>query len=81
MTNEVTKVFSDMPNEELAQAIQEMREDSHKGIIREEGIVRQTCKKVHDIVGGNVYEHLLMVQFSILQEAAYRFTPTVRFMS
>jgi hypothetical protein len=30
---------------------------------------------VHDIVGGGVYDHLLMVQLSILQEAAYRFTP------
>jgi hypothetical protein len=77
MINEVTRVFSDMANEDLALAIQEMREDGPKGIVRQDGIVRQICKQVHRIVGGNAYEHLAMTQYSILQEAAYRFTPTM----
>ena len=76
MFNQVKKIFSDMSNEELSQVIQEMKEDGPQGIIRE-GIVREKCKMVQDMVGGNTYEHLLMVQFSILQEAAYRFTPTM----
>ena len=75
MINEVTKVFTDMTDVELSQAIREMKEDESKGIIREQGIVRAKCKMVHAIVGGNVYEHLMMVQFSILREAAHRFTP------
>jgi hypothetical protein len=77
MANEVTKVFSDMSNEELVQVIQEMKEDGPQGIIRVEGIIREKCKMVHNIVGGNIYEHMMIVQYSILQEAAYRFTPTM----
>lgn len=75
MINEVTKIYIDMTDLELSKAIQEMKEDNLKGIIREDGVVRQKCKMVQDIVGGNRYEHLMMVQFAILQEAAYRFTP------
>ena len=77
MINEVTRVFSDMTDEELVLVIDEMREDDPMGIIRENGIVRSKCKMVHAIVGGNVYEHLTMVQVSIMKEAAYRFTPTM----
>lgn len=77
MVNEVTKIFSDMTDEELVLVIDEMREDAPKGIIRENGIVRSKCKMVHEIVGGNTYEHMMTVQFSILAEAAYRFTPTM----
>jgi hypothetical protein len=77
MPNQVTKIFSDMSDEELVVVIQEMKEDGLQGIIRMEGIVREKCKMVQEITGGNAYEHLMMAQFSILQEAAYRFTPTM----
>ena len=77
MRNKVTKIFSDMTDEELVLVIDEMKEDTPQGIIRENGIIRSKCKMVHDIVGGNTYEHMMMVQVSILQEAAYRFTPTM----
>lgn len=77
MENKVTKIFSDMTDEELVLVIDEMKEDTPQGIIRENGIIRSKCKMVHDIVGGNTYEHMMMVQVSILQEAAYRFTPTM----
>jgi hypothetical protein len=76
MINEVTKVFSEMTDLELVQAVQEIKEDSPQGIIRE-GLVREKCKMVHQIVGGNVYEHLLLAEVSILREAAYRFTPNL----
>ena len=77
MINEVTKIFSDMTDEELVLVIDEMREDGPQGFVRTKGIVREKCQRVHEIVGGNTYEHLMMVQMSILQEAAYRFTPTM----
>ena len=77
MTNKVTKIFSDMTDEELVLVIAEMKEDDPQGIIRENGIVRSKCKIVHNITGGNIYEHLMMVQISIIKEAAYRFTPTM----
>ena len=47
MTNKVTKIFSDMTDEELVLVIDEMREDDPLGIIRENGIVRSKCKMVH----------------------------------
>lgn len=78
MINEVTKVFSDMTDLELSHAIREMKEDGPKGIIRENGVVREKCKMVQIITGATTaYEHLMMTQFSILQEAAYRFTPNL----
>lgn len=77
MVNEVTKVFSEMSDEELAQVIQEMKEDGPQGIIRMEGIIREKCAMVQKIAGGETYERMMMVQFSILQEAAYRFTPKI----
>lgn len=76
--NEVTKIFTEMTDLELSQAIKEMKEDGPLGIIRMGGVVREKCSLVHKTIGGNVYEHLMMVQFSILQEAAYRFTPTLK---
>jgi hypothetical protein len=76
MINEVTKVFTEMTDLELAQAIREMKEDGPLGIIRE-GVVRERCRMVNQIVGGNVYDQLMMTQFSILQEAAYRFAPNL----
>ena len=78
MANEVTKIFNSMTDLELIQAIKELKEDNPQGIIRESGIVREKCKMVHDIIGGTVYEQMTMVKFSILQEAAYRFTPNIK---
>jgi hypothetical protein len=77
MGNDVTKIFTDMTDLELSQAIREMKEDGPQGIIRDEGVVRERSKMVSEITGGNVYEHLFMTQFSILQEAAYRFAPNL----
>ena len=77
MENAVTKVFSDMTDLELAQAVREMKEDGPQGFVRTEGVVRERCKMVNDIVGGNVYAHLMMTQMSIYKEAAERFTPNL----
>jgi hypothetical protein len=77
MNNQVTKIFTDMTDMELSQVITEIKEDSPQGIIRMDGVIRDKCRMVYEIVGGGVYDHLLMVQLSILQEAAYRFTPTL----
>ena len=64
-----------MTDMELSKVISEIKEDSPQGIIRMDSIIRDKCKMVHEIVGGGVYDHMLMVQVSIIQEAAYRFTP------
>ncbi len=76
MENEVKKVFENMSDSELSQAIYEMKKDGSQGIIREEGVIQNKCKIVREIAGGTYQQHLMMVQVSILQEAAYRFTPS-----
>jgi hypothetical protein len=68
MNNQVTKIFTDMTDMELSQVITEIKEDSPQGIIRMDGVIRDKCRMVHEIVGGGVYDHLLMVQLSILQK-------------
>jgi len=50
MENAVTKVFSDMTDLELAQAVREMKEDGPQGFVRTEGVVRERCKMVNEIV-------------------------------
>jgi len=77
MNNQVTKIFEDTTDMELSQFVQEMKEDSPQGIIRMDGVVRNKCRMVYDIIGGGVYDHMLMVQLSLLTEAAYRFTPSI----
>jgi hypothetical protein len=75
MNNQVTEIFTNTTDMELSQFVQEMKEDNPQGIIRMDGIVRDKCRMVHEIVGGGIYEHMLMVQLSLFTEAAYRFTP------
>ena len=77
MRNKVTKIFSDMTDEELVLVIDEMRKTPHKVLSVRMVLFVLNVKWIHAIVGGNVYEHLTMVQVSIMKEAAYRFTPTM----
>jgi hypothetical protein len=77
MKNRVTEVFSSMSDMDLMKALVEMREDEPKGVFRQDGVVRDICQKIHDIIGGNTYEHSTLVVNSIYKEAAYRFQPKV----
>jgi len=67
-----------MTDLELAQGGQRMKEDRPQGFVRTEGIVREKCKMVHEIVGDNVYTHLMMTQMSIYKEAATFHTKCLR---
>lgn len=75
MKNRITEIFTNMTDLELIQAIREIKEDNSQDIIRSNGIVREKCKMVQDVIGGDVHQQITMVQSSILQESAYRFTP------
>jgi hypothetical protein len=70
----VTKLFSDLTDDQLREAVNQIREDEKEGIVRSDGYVRQLSKKVGEITGQSNTIHLTMVQFSIFREAAFRFT-------
>ena len=74
MTNEITKIFSSLSNDELRQAILEMKEDEPLGIIRTDGWVRKITKQVCDITGEtNLATHLFLTQNNLFREASFRF--------
>jgi hypothetical protein len=50
MKNRVTEVFSSMSDMDLMKALVEMREDEPKGVFRQDGVVRDICQKIHDII-------------------------------
>jgi hypothetical protein len=75
--NPIKSIFTNLTDDDLVLSIQEMKEDESLGVIRENGYVRNLCKQIHNFVGGNVYEHMIMVQVSLYKEASFRFTPTM----
>lgn len=74
MTNKITKLYSDLTDEQLREAILEMKEDEKMGLIRTDGWVRKLTKQVCDITGEtNISTHLFLTQNNLLREVAYRF--------
>ncbi len=74
MTNEITKIFSSLSNDELRQAILEMKEDEPLGIIRTDGWVRKITKQICDITNeSEVATYLFLTQNNLFREAAFRF--------
>jgi hypothetical protein len=72
--NEITKLFSNLTDDQLRDAVNEIREDEPKGIIRMNGYVRDLTRQWGEITGESGVIHLTMVQVSILKEAAFRFS-------
>ena len=72
--NEITKLFSDLTDDQLRDAVNEIREDEPRGIIRTDGYVRDLTRQWGEITGESGVIHLTMVQVSILKEAAFRFS-------
>lgn len=74
MTNKITKLYSDLTDEQLREAILEMKEDEKMGLIRTDGWVRKLTKQVCDITNEtNISTHLFLTQNNLLRDAAYRF--------
>ena len=71
MKKEIKELFEGISDDELKQAIQEIKEDGETGFIRE-GVVREYAKLCSDIIGISTYTDLLMTEMCLLREAAYR---------
>ena len=74
MKNAITELYTNLTDEQLREAILQMKEDEPLGIIRTDGWVRKLAKQVCEILGGtDMSTHLFLSQTNIFKEAAYRF--------
>jgi hypothetical protein len=74
MKTVITELFTNLTDEQLREAILQMKGDEPLGIIRTDGWVRKLTKQVSDITGEtNLSTHLFLTQNSLFREAAYRF--------
>lgn len=69
--NPITKLFSEIPDEELRQGILEIKEDGVTGIVRD-GVVRKYAKKIGELTGNNMSIDLFMTEINILRQGALR---------
>lgn len=73
MENPIVKIFNDISDDELKQAIKEIKEDEIKGIIRIGGVLRKYADITHNSIGvGNMSMHLFLTETNLLKEAAFR---------
>ncbi len=73
MENELTKIFSNLSDAQIREAVIEMKEDEESGIIRSEGWVSRLTKQVHEITDQPVSTLLFLTQTNLFREAAFRF--------
>jgi hypothetical protein len=74
MANKVTEIYTNLSDEQLREAILEMKEDEKIGLIRSDGWVRRLTKQICDTIGDtNFSTHLFMTQTNLFREAAFRF--------
>ena len=71
--NQITKIFSDLTNDELREAINEIKEDEALGLIREHGYVRRISKQVSELTNTPLSTQLFLTHSSLFREASYRF--------
>lgn len=71
--NTVTKIFSDLTNEQLIEAISEIREDEALGLIREGGYVKKISRQVSELTDTPMTTQLFLTQSSLFRESSYRF--------
>lgn len=70
--NEVIKLFSEISDEELKNAIQEIKDGEKDGIIIGNGIVRKYAELTRDITGQDTSSNLFSTQINLLKQASFR---------
>jgi hypothetical protein len=76
--NTVTKIFSDLTNEQLIEAISEIRKDEALGLIREDGYVRRIARQVSELTDTPMTTQLFLTHSSLFREASYRFVDILK---
>ena len=70
--NKIAEIFDFMSDEELKNAILEIKESEKEGIIKEEGLIRKYAKLVSSITGNPISVDLFLSQTMLLKQAAFR---------
>ena len=70
--NDIKKLYSDLSDDKLRMAVKEIENAEQTGVFGDDSIIRNLCKETANITNMDVSSNLLMVQFGILKEAAYR---------
>lgn len=73
MANRITKLYTELSDENLKDAIREMKEDERMGLIRQDGWVRRMTNQVSEITGESYSTLLFLTQNNLYREAAHRF--------
>lgn len=69
--NKLKQLFSSMTDDELRDAIEELRKSEETGLVGD--VVRYWASKSGEITGGFTTTDFFMTQVNILKEAAFRF--------
>lgn len=69
---EIMKMFSEISDEELKEAIAEIKESQTAKFLKEDGVVRKYEKLTSEITGYQTPNNLFTTTVGILQEGAYR---------
>lgn len=72
--NRIEKIIKNLNDDELREAINEMKEDETNGSLRSGGHVMRISSQIHDATAEPVSSVLFMTQMGLLKEAAYRFS-------
>ena len=70
--NELNKIFNDISDEDLKQAVIEIKESDSTGFIKDGGYVRKYAKMSGDITGGFTTTDFYMTTINLLKQAAFR---------
>lgn len=70
--NKIAEIFDFISDEELREAILEIKESEKEGIIKEEGLIRKYAKLVSSITGKPISVDLFLSQTMLLKQAAFR---------
>lgn len=70
--NPIVKLFNDICDEELHQAIKDIKSAQKTGIYEHDSVVRKYAEKVREITGRITSLDLLGAEISLLREAANR---------
>lgn len=70
----IEELFKKLNDDEIRQAVKEIKETEQSKIKKENGFISKLCYEIYDITGEPPSFHTYLVQNSILKEAAYRFS-------
>lgn len=70
--NPIIKLFEDISDEDLREAILELKESDKTGFIKEGGYVRKYAKLTGDITGSATTTDFFMTTVNLLKQAAFR---------